>query len=264
MARWIKLLVVAWLLLGSPVDARAVDHGHAAWTRLLQANVSWDEAGVSTTVDYRGMQAQRPALDAYLAELAAVSPEEFASWPWPRRQAFLVNAYNAGTVSLVLTGYPGIESIKELGGLLRNPWRKAFLPLLGAKRSLDEIEHELLRGDPDYRDPRVHFAVNCASIGCPALRPEAYTAERLDAQLADQTRRFLSDRSRNRYVPARRRFEVSPIFDWYSDDFEAGGGVTRFLLRHAQSLGVAPASLRGIPVDALSIATTPYDWSLNE
>lgn len=247
MARWIKLLVMAWLLFSSPGNAQAIDHGHAAWTRLLQAHVRWDEAGVSTSVDYRGMQAQRQALDAYLAELAAVSPEEFARWPWPRRQAFLVNAYNAGTVSLVLTGYPGIESIKELGGLLRNPWRKAFLLLLGGTRSLDEIEHELLRGDPDYRDPRVHFAVNCASIGCPALRHEAYTAERLDAQLADQARRFLSDRSRNRYVPRRRRFEVSPIFDWYADDFEAGGGVTRFLLRHTQALGVAPASLRGIP-----------------
>jgi hypothetical protein len=258
------ILLLAVMLLAGAGPARAIDQGHAAWTDLLQAHVRWDEAGVATTINYRGLKARREALDAYLASLATVTPDEFARWSWPRRQAFLVNAYNAGTVSLVLTGHPGIDSIKDLGGLLRNPWRKAFLPLLGKRRSLDEIEHVLLRGDPDYRDPRVHFAVNCASIGCPALRPEAYVAERLDAQLADQTRRFLSDRSRNRYDPVRRRFEVSPIFDWYAEDFAAGGGVVRFLLGHAGPLGATPAELRGVPVAALSLDYTPYDWSLNE
>lgn len=264
MVRWLLSLALGGLLFGLAPDVHASDPGHEAWTCLLQENVKWDAAGVATTVDYRGMQARREELDAYLAELAAVPEAEFAGWSWPRRQAFLINAYNAGTVALVLTGYPGIDSVRDLGGLLRNPWRKAFLPLLGKTRSLDEIEHELLRGDPDYRDPRIHFAVNCASIGCPALRPEAYTEERLDAQLADQTRRFLSDRSRNRYLQAQRRFVVSPLFDWYAEDFEAGGGVTRFLLGHAEALDVTAASLRGVPVDALSVRFTPYDWSLNE
>lgn len=264
MARWISRFMIAASLLASAGSALAFDHQHAAWTSLLQQGVRWDAAGVATTVDYRALQSRRPELDAYLAELAAVPADEFARWSWPRRQAFLINAYNAGTVSLVLTGYPDIESIRELGGLLRNPWRKAFVPLLGKVRSLDEIEHELLRGDPDYRDPRIHFAVNCASIGCPALRPEAYAPDRLGAQLEDQTRRFLSDRSRNRYLPARRRFEVSPIFDWYAGDFTADGGVTRFLLAHHASLGVDPAALRGVSLEPLSVAFTSYDWSLNE
>ncbi len=264
MARFFRLMVLGCLLWGAAGSTLAFDHEHAAWTRLLETNVRWDAAGGATTVDYRAMQSQRPALDAYLAELAAVPADEFARWPWPQRQAFLINAYNAGTVSLVLTGHPDIDSIRDLGGLLRNPWRKAFVPLLGKTRSLDEIEHRILRGDPDYRDPRIHFAVNCASIGCPALRPEAFTAQRLEAQLADQTRRFLSDRSRNRYLAQRLRFEVSPIFDWYADDFAAGGGVTRFLLAHPAALGVDTAALRGVKVESLSVRFTDYDWSLNE
>jgi len=264
MARLFRLMVLGCLLWGTAAGALAFDQEHAAWTRLLEKNVRWDTGGGATAVDYRALQAQRPALDAYLVELAAVPADEFARWPWPQRQAFLINAYNAGTVSLVLTGHPDIESIRDLGGLLRNPWRKAFVPLLGKTRSLDEIEHKLLRGDPDYRDPRIHFAVNCASIGCPALRPEAFTAQGLELQLADQTRRFLSDRSRNRYLAERRRFEVSPIFDWYDEDFAAGGGAKRFLLAQHAALGIDTAGLRGVKVESLSVAFTPYDWSLNQ
>ncbi|GAB2502650.1 DUF547 domain-containing protein [Arenimonas alkanexedens] len=264
MGRVFKLCLLACLFWGSAGTAQAFDHEHAAWTRLLATSVHWDTAGGASTVDYGALQAQRPALDDYLAELATVPVDEFARWPWPQRQAFLINAYNAATVSLVLTGHPGIDSIRDLGGLLRNPWRKAFVPLFGKTRSLDQIEHELLRGDPDYRDPRIHFAVNCASIGCPALRPEAFTAQGLETQLADQTRRFLSDRSRNRYLAQRRRFEVSPLFDWYAEDFAAGGGVTRFLLAQHAALGIDTAALRGVKVESLSVAFTSYDWNLNQ
>jgi len=264
MVRFLNLLFLACLLCGAASRALAYDHEHAAWTRLLQTCVRWDAAGVASSVDYRALQPQRAALDAYLAELASVPADEFARWSWPQRQAFLINAYNAATVSLVLTGHPGIKSIRDLGGWLRNPWRKEFVPLLGETRSLDQIEHKLLRGDPDYRDPQIHFAVNCASIGCPALRPEAYNAEDLPAQLADQTRRFLSDRSRNRYLAERRRFEVSPIFDWYAGDFAADGGVTRFLLAHAAALGVDTIALGDDKMESLAVTFTSYDWRLNE
>jgi hypothetical protein len=95
-------------------------------------------------------------------------------------------------------------------------------PLLGGKVSLDDIEHEMLRQRGRYDDPRVHFAVNCASIGCPALREEAFVAERLDAQLDEQALRFMSDRTRNRYNAQRGRLELSKIFDWYGEDFRLG------------------------------------------
>lgn len=110
--------------------------------------------------------------------------------------AFLINAYNAYTVEWILTRYPNLKSIKDLGSFLQSPWQKKFFSLLGEERHLDWIEHEQL--PPLYSDPRVHAAVNCASIGRPALRNEAFTATRLEAQLEDGMQRFLADRTRNR------------------------------------------------------------------
>ena len=115
-----------------------------------------------------------PSSRKYLAATSAVSRAEFDRWVPADQLAFLVNAYNAWTVQLVLQGYPKIASIRDLGSLLQSPWKKRFVPLLGETRSLDEIEHSLIRGSGRYREPRAHFALNCASVGCPALRPEAY------------------------------------------------------------------------------------------
>ncbi len=137
--------------------------------------------------------------------------------------AFLINAYNAATVQKVLTRYPDIRSIWDFGKIFGNPFKDEFIPLLGAKRSLDWIEHDTLR--KRYREPRLHFALNCASVGCPMLREEAYVASRLENQLEDQARRFLSDRSRNRYRDG--KLEVSKIFDWFKDDFEPRATATR-------------------------------------
>ena len=106
--------------------------------------------------------------------------------------AFLINAYNAFTVELILTRYPKLASIGDLGSLLQNPWKLKFIKLLDTQMSLDNIEHDTLRARGRYDDPRVHFAVNCASIGCPMLREEGFVAERLDAQLDEQTGRFMS------------------------------------------------------------------------
>ncbi|MGD8911013.1 MAG: DUF547 domain-containing protein, partial [Chromatiales bacterium] len=93
------------------------------------------------------------------------------------------NPYNAFTIELILTKYPGIESIKELGGLFRSPWKRRFFTLLGERRHLDNLEQDMIRAFGVFDEPRIHFALNCASIGCPMLRNEAYVAERLDLQL---------------------------------------------------------------------------------
>lgn len=114
--------------------------------------------------------------------------------------AILINAYNAFTVELVVTAWTKVNSSKDLGSLLRSPWRRPFFTMLGARRTLDWVEHEQLR--PRCGEPRIHAAVNCASIGCPALRPEAFVAARLDAQLDDSMRRFLAERTPQ---PGRRR-----------------------------------------------------------
>lgn len=258
--------LVCLLLLASllPATVRAFDHAHPAWTALLAAHVAWDAQGSASHVDYAGFARDHEALKAYLDSLSAVSPAEFDGWPQSARQAFLINAYNAWTVKLILTRYPDIASIKDLGSWLRSPWKQPIASLLGATRSLDEIEHELLRGAPDFAEPRIHFAVNCASLGCPALRDEAYVGARLDTQLEDQTRRFLADRSRNRLRgedPL--HAELSAIFRWYLDDFGEQAGLARFLAERADVLQASPAQIEALRSGDYRLRPLDYDWALN-
>ncbi len=246
------------------VGAATSDRDHDDWATLLSSHVHWNAAGTSTTVDYAGFARDRDRLDRYLAAVKTVSSDEFGHWPKAERDAFLINAYNAATVRRILERYPRIKSIKDLGGWLDSPWKKPVVDLLGKRRSLDEVEHGLLRGAGDFRDPRIHFAVNCASIGCPALRPEPYTGARLDAQLDDQTRRFLRDRSRNRYDAANGVLYVSRIFDWYGGDFIAhAGGVGTFLARYRTELGLDAVAAQRLHEGRMPVRFLDYDWSLN-
>jgi hypothetical protein len=248
--------------------AQAFDHAHAGWTALLRKHVRVQRGGQATQVAYAGFAADRAALKAYLDSLSAVTPAAFAAWPKAERAAFLMNAYNAFTVELILTRYPDLKSIKDLGSLLSSPWKPKWIPLLGAKVSLDDIEHAMLRKRGDYDDPRVHFAVNCASIGCPALREEAFVAARLDAQLDEQTLRFMSDRTRNRFNAQRGRLELSKIFDWYGEDFRLGhrgiASLPAFAARFADQLADAAADRERIRGAGVDIGFTDYDWALND
>lgn len=256
------------LLLGPATALAAFDHSHAAWDRLLAEHVIWVRDGVASRADYAGFQGDREALQAYLGELSAVTPEQFQGWSRDRRLAFLINAYNAFTVELILTEYPGIDSIKDLGGWFSSPWKQRFFSLLGEQRHLDWIEHERIRAPGVYNEPRIHFAVNCASIGCPALRPEAFTAPRLDAQLQDGTERFLADRRRNRYLPEDDTLEVSSIFDWYAEDFQQGwqgiDSVREFLAGYAEQLADAPEHRSRIRAQETGLDHLDYDWALND
>jgi hypothetical protein len=255
----------------SAVGAQGFDHAHAQWSTLLKKHVSWQGGGangVTTVVDYAGFKQDRTALRAYTATLAAVKQADYGRWTRPQKQAFLINAYNAYTVELIIGRYPNLKSIKDLGSVISSPWSKPLYPLLGQKRSLDNIEHDMLRGSADFDEPRIHFAVNCASIGCPALRPEAFVAASLGAQLEDQTRRFLKDRSRNRFDRKAGELRVSKIFDWYRADFEKGFLGARdlegFLARYAGSLGLTVAEKQSLIDGELDIEFSEYDWSLND
>lgn len=246
----------------------AFDHSHAAWTVLLRKHVVLLRGGQASQLRYAGMATDRAALKAYLATLSAVSDSAFRAFSPPQQQAFLMNAYNAFTVELILTRYPGLQSIKDLGSLLQSPWKPRWIDLLGGKVSLDDIEHGMLRARGRYDDPRVHMAVNCASIGCPALREEAFVADRLDAQLDEQALRFMSDRSRNRYNVQKARLELNRIFDWYREDFTLGHrGITSlagFAARHADALADAPADRERIRSQRVDITYLDYDWALND
>lgn len=238
---------------------------NAPFDQLLRQHVSDLPGDHASVVDYTALSAQRVTLQSYLASLAAVPRAEFERWPNAHQLAFLINAYNAGTLELVLTGKPGIGSIKDLGSFFSSPWKKPLLPLLGSVRTLDEIEHELIRGSGRYPDPRIHFAVNCASIGCPALRAEAYDGARLEAQLEQQARRFLSDQSRNRY--AQGEMQVSAIFKWYRSDFEQGWRGARslgaFLALYADALALTPSQAQALREQRMPIRFLDYDWRLN-
>jgi hypothetical protein len=262
-----------WLLgvAGAAAGASArvdFDPGFVAWSALLRRHVVVLRGGQASQVRYAGLAADRPALKACLAALSAVDRTTFDAFDRPQQQAFLINAYNAFTVELILTRYPDLTSIKDLGSLFQSPWKPKGVPLLGTKLSLDDIEHEMLRRRGAYDDPRVHFAVNCASIGCPALREEAFVADRLEAQLDEQATRFMSDRSRNRWNPARGRLELSRIFDWFGEDFALGhrgiASLPAFAARHAEVLADAPADRARIRARQAPISFLDYDWALND
>jgi hypothetical protein len=248
--------------------AAAFDHSHAAWTALLKKHVRVIDGGRASQLRYAGMATDKAALKDYLSSLTAVTPASFDAFSKPQQMAFLINAYNAFTVDLILTRYPKLASIKDLGSLLQSPWKGKGVALLGTQMSLDNIEHDTLRARGRYDDPRVHFAVNCASIGCPALREEAFVPERLDAQLEEQAQRFMADRSRNRFSAERDKVEVSKIFDWFGDDFKQGHkGITslqQFIGRHASQLADAPADRERLRAGTVAVGYLDYDWKLND
>lgn len=248
--------------------AATFDHTHASWTGLLKRHVVLLRGGQASQVRYAGLAQDRGTLTAYLSSLSSVTSDGFSAFSLAQRQAFLINAYNAFTVELILSKYPDLTSIKALGSLLSSPWKPKWISLMGSKVSLDDIEHGMLRKRGVYDDPRVHFAVNCASIGCPMLREEAFVAARIDAQLEEQTRRFMADRTRNRFDESSGQLQLSRIFDWYGDDFKRGdrgiASLQSFAGLHADLLSDSPSARDRIRSGRFEIAFLNYDWSLND
>jgi hypothetical protein len=203
------------------------------------------------TVDYQGLKNEEVKLDQYLKVLAETDTKKLSR---EEQLAFYVNAYNAWTIKLILTGYPGIKSIKDLGSIFKSPWKKQVARIDGDIVTLDHIEHDILR--PRFKDPRVHFAVNCASKGCPPLRSEPYRAGILEQQLNEMAGAFINDSRRNRIEE--RTLYVSSIFKWFSEDFN--DDVVGFFLKYAQE------DLKKQLEDSknkLKVKYLDYDWSLN-
>ena len=261
-----KKYLFAFLITLLPVSGfAAFDHSHAQWDALTKKHVVWLPGGYASQVDYKGFQADRQALKGYLGGVSAVSQADYDTWSKAQKLAFLINAYNAFTVELILSEYPQLKSIKDLGSVISSPWKKKFFTLLGKERGLDDIEQGMIRAPGSFDEARIHMALNCASIGCPALRDEAYLAEKLDAQLENAVVRFLSDRSRNRFNAQSGRLEVSKIFDWYAKDFAArAGAVETWLSAYADRLTDDPAQQRLIREKKARLAYLDYDWKLND
>lgn len=241
----------------SPGDACGLfDHRHTGWTDLLGEYVRDGQVG------YAEIKAEgQPVLTAYLERLQSVCPGHIAQWSRERQLAFWINAYNAYMVRLVLDHYP-LKSVREIGVLPLAAFRSDFIPLgrlLGRDPliSLDVIEHEVLRRQ--FTEPRIHFAIVCASKGCPALASGPYRPDELDQQLDEAARRFLSDRRRNRYEPATRTLRLSSIFKWFGEDFERNGArLPEALLPYLDGEAFRAVKAGGVHIEFLE-----YDWSLN-
>ena len=240
------------------------DHSYAAWDALLKKHVKWLPDGKQSRVNYKGMAADRAELKKVLDSFSAVPKSDFDKWTREQQMVFLTNAYNAFTIEIILTKYPDLKSIKDIGSFVSSTWKKKFFTLLGEEHHLDWIEHEQLR--PRYNEPRIHVAVNCASIGCPALPPEAFTPAKFDAQMEEGMVRFMGDRTRNRMADG--KLEVSQIFKWFKEDFEKGNkGFTKLedvFARYADQLTAVPAEREKLKAKSVSVSHLDYDWSLND
>lgn len=203
-------------------------------------------------VNYAGFKAEEAVLDRYLKRLENVDPKRLAR---NEQFAFYANAYNAWTIKLILSGYPGVKSIKDLGNFLKSPWKKKIVRLKEGVNTLDHIEHQILR--PRFKDPRVHFAINCAARSCPPLRSEPYRGDILDQQLDDSTRSFINN-SKSYRIEGNKLY-VSRIFKWFSEDFN--NDVLGFFLKYAA--GDLKKELE-TKQDRIKIHYLPYDWSLND
>jgi hypothetical protein len=231
-------LIAALLLAAVPACAQGIDH--APFDALLRANVA---KGV---VNYPGFQDSAP-FKAYVAELAKDVP-----LPTKADQlAYNINAYNALAIQGIVDGLSPSSTLGRLRYFKLQDW-----PLDGRKISLYDLEHKVLR---PLGDPRIHFAIICASRSCPFLRAEAYTAAKLDAQLDDQARAFVNDPFRNRFDKATKTAHLSEIFKWFAEDFQGAGSVQKYLARYVADPDVA----KDLAQDGYRVEYIDYDWSLN-
>lgn len=207
-----------------------------------------DVAG--TRVDYAALAhdpAWRHLLDGLAAAVEPARREE--------RLAFWIDAYNVLAMDLVARHYP-VASIRDIGSLLRPVWKREAGTVAGEMRTLDGIEHEILR---PMGEPRIHVAIVCASTSCPSLAREPYRPETLDAQLDAAARAFVANPDKGVRAGAD-GLRISPIFEWFAKDFAASGGVPAFLRRHADATLLASLDRLG---PAPHLAYFDYDWSLN-
>lgn len=239
------LLINACAIKDYPSTAKPINH--ALWDTLVSEYVA--ENG---DVNYKGFVKDSLKLNKYLNLLESAHPNK--SWTRDEKLAYWINAYNAFTIKLIVDNYP-VASIKDIKNgipFVNTVWDIKFINIEGAEYDLNNIEHNIIR--PKFKEPRIHFAVNCASISCPRLRNEAYTADKLDAQLSDQTRYFLGNPKKND-LSNPNKIKLSKLFTWFSGDFkETHKSVIDFINDYAE---------QKVSKDA-EIEYFEYDWGLND
>ncbi|KFZ31833.1 hypothetical protein IDSA_03880 [Pseudidiomarina salinarum] len=250
--------VSTFFLLMNTTFAADFDHSHQKLTDILSTHLEFYDD--KSWVDYQHINAHDSSLSAYLKSLSSVSDQTYKGWEKDQQLAFLINAYNAFTLELILNNYQQFaqgkaESIRDLGSWFGTPWEQDFFTLLGEKRNLDWIEHQQIRGD--FNEPRIHAALVCAAISCPNLRAEAYQAAQLDQQLESQMQSFLADPDKNYLAPESETLYLSSIFKWYREDFQQGHqGFTK--------LTDFGSRYYGTDTSDYDIRFLDYNWRLND
>lgn len=204
-------------------------------------------------VDYKGFIKGKAALEKYL-ELLSQNPPDRSRWSQEEQLAYWINAYNAFTIKLIIDHYP-LKSIRDIKPkvpvpLFNTVWHIEFFEIGGKPASLDEIEHKILR--KEFEEPRIHFAINCASFSCPILSNEAFVPEKIEQQLERAASLFINDPQRNKIKPD--QVEISQVFSWFKEDFTRKGDIIDYLNRYSKVKINKKAK----------VSHLPYDWSLNE
>ena len=228
-------ILVVFVFSISVLNAQDIDH--SLWTKILQEHVS-----DNGNVNYKSIKANKIELDHFLHQLSENSPKD--TWSRNELLAYWINAYNAFTIKLIIDNYP-INSIKDI----KKPWDKKFIKINNKLVSLNYIEHEVLR---KMNEPRIHFAIVCASISCPKLLNKAYESSILERQLTTATKSFLTDTSKNSI--SKNEVQISKIFKWFDKDFKQNGTLIEFLNNFSDVTILKNAKM----------SYKNYNWDLNE
>jgi len=242
-----SMLSVLFFVLFAAQLAVAGEVDNSLYARVLTRHLS------NGLVDYEGLEADRTPLDEYLVMMGQIDPESLSR---NDRLAFYLNLYNAATLKLIIDNYP-VDSIKDIGSFFSSPWKKKVVMLNGELVTLDNIEHDIVR--PYFKEPRVHFALNCTALSCPPLLDVPYEGDLLEEQLQSATVSYIND-GVNNYLDGKTLY-VSKIFDWFSEDFP--DDFTGWFAQFAQGelkQNLEKTRKNGVK---LRIKYLKYDWSLN-
>jgi hypothetical protein len=257
----------------SAVDANDTEFRYDDYAAVLKSYV--DDTGM---VNYKRLKANSEKLESFVTAMGKVDPNSYSKWSKKKQIAFWLNAYNGFTLKVIIDNYPiklsffrsriyPKNSIRQIPGV----WDKTKFDVMGRKLTLGHIEHEILR--KKFDEPRIHVAMVCAAMSCPPLRNEPYTSQKLDEQLADQSRKFLANRGSFRADREKTLLYLSPILKWFAEDFVNKHAPQKNIARHERKtsavLNFIAAHLPKSEADFVlegnfKIKYLKYDWSLNE
>jgi hypothetical protein len=238
-----RFILSLTLLLSTSVLLASERADHSIWNTLLEKHVT-----KSGNVNYKGFKEDIHEFDEYLVEIREHAPMK--DWSKSEKKAFYINAYNAYTIKFIITKYP-VASPKDVKFSGKDMWNFRMVQVGPQKYSLTQVEDNILRR---MGDPRIHFAINCGAKSCPRLLNEAYTADKLNAQLTRVTKAFVQNKNHNELSP--KKVKISKIFEWYADDFKEGDEtLIKFLNKYSDDITIR---------DDAKVEYKEYNWALNE